>query len=136
MRGFYRAWDEHNKKMLNVGEFDLYHEEDNGLHSGYVMENGDWAINRLMQYTGLKDKNGVDICEGDIIKTSDSYGYVEYADDMAIYELIFTNGSRGLYGYMKYNKQETRHKTGLSEFTLPYRVIGNIYENPELLKSE
>lgn len=80
----------------------------------------------LLQYTGIKDINGKEIYEGDIVKISISEGYREY------------------YGQVEYTAKIERR---ISEFSLPplnislsdesiaeIEVIGNIYENPELLE--
>ncbi|MCT7643880.1 YopX family protein [Aliarcobacter butzleri] len=81
----------------------------------------------LNQYTGLKDKNGVEIYEGDVLEAFDILGERE------IYPVIFIDGAfmgkrlddeEFPYFYLFANKS-------LSE---TYRVIGNIYENPELLE--
>ena len=72
----------------------------------------------LMQYTGLKDKNGKEIYEGDVIKDSQGdVGYVMYheSENSAEY-IITTDGENGWYFWD-------------SE---PNEIIGNIHENPEL----
>ncbi len=74
----------------------------------------------LLQYTGLKDKNGKDIYEGDVFKyvLDDGFGDVtEYTE-----EVIFNQGSFDL------------DNCPLGAFCSDGEVIGNIYENPELLK--
>lgn len=79
----------------------------------------------LMQCTGLKDKNGKLIYEGDVVKFSSLYGH-------AIFEIKW-NEEFATFGYED-------KETDFSEFGKLYNdaayieVIGNIYENPELLE--
>lgn len=73
----------------------------------------------LMQYTGLKDKNGKEIYEGDIVKAEEYVGF------------------KNLTAEVIYNRGRFCLNTGtIPEDLLPElsEIIGNIYENPELLK--
>jgi hypothetical protein len=70
-----------------------------------------------MQFTGLLDKHSKEIYEGDI----------NTDDDNRKSEVVFYAGGF----YLKYNKTEYEHIGSFAPFNL--NIIGNIYENPELL---
>lgn len=71
-------------------------------------------------YTGLLDKNGIESCEGDIIKTPQDIFKLEYSEKD--YCIVFYVNSAEQFMSLPY-------LVGLKDF----EVIGNIYENPELL---
>lgn len=82
----------------------------------------------LMQSTGLKDKNGVEIYEGDVINCRNSFrNPMTGSGSLSInrdFKIIFENGEFKAKGF------DIRLKNILSYS----EVIGNIYENPELLE--
>jgi len=85
------------------------------------------------QYTGLKDKNGVEIYEGDIV-TACWYDYEEPNHDMTgIVE--FTEGWMS-YWIADYDKKEFSELNGQGYYHWTIEVIGNIYDNPELVEGE
>ncbi|MFA5500836.1 MAG: YopX family protein [Candidatus Omnitrophota bacterium] len=82
----------------------------------------------LMQYTGLKDKNGIEIYEGDVVSFEPNS--IEYPEDIFIYEVVwFKQNCSFLFKINndRYDALDVSYQDRLE-------VIGNIYENPELLK--
>lgn len=114
----FRAWDKTNKEMLFAELDELYGGElDRGHHFT------DWG--NVMQYTGLKDKNEKEIYEGDILEMGDNYPC----------EVKYDSGSCK-YQAHEYGNRDGERVHEMDAYTVPWKVIGNIYENPELLKSE
>lgn len=74
-----------------------------------------------LQYTGLKDKNGVEIYEGDIILTETGYFSVYWKKSQCSFYCRSLSKTRGIYGMNESRAKESE-------------IIGNIYENPDFLK--
>lgn len=105
----------------------------------YERDDGQWVTmptlnTTLMQYTGLKDKNGVEIYEGDIVNTTMS-GIVRYDFKSKV---VFKDGTFGVEGLEELPLVDNALGSFKSFAGCPtedlIEVIGNIYENPELLK--
>lgn len=94
------------------------------------------GADKIMQYTGLKDKNGKEIYEGDILKATYPAGYSLYEVRFGEYDKEESEGSGiGWYAIEHYfiGKKSGQLITGANHFG--GEVIGNIYENPDLLTS-
>lgn len=127
MREFkFRAWDSYFKSFTGFiiekdknNEDRIFFKKANHYSDYYLGENKTRFF--LMQYTGLKDKNGVDIYEGDIIKVNGN-----------LYE-VWHSGLA--FGLIDKNKDFFEYMCQLCDMNgKVYEIIGNIYENPELLK--
>lgn len=124
----FRAWDKKDKCWADIEDFHIC--LDGTLYNArtddyYPNSNDSRDRFELMQYTGLKDKNDKEIYEGDMLK--DTY-IIEGKQEIDIGVIEFTSGCTCL----KYNDSEQEYYPvyrGLAN----YEVIGNIYENPELL---
>jgi len=89
----------------------------------------------FMQYTGLKDANGKEIYEGDIVKyvAGENYentGVVIWADEKNSFNL---KTYPFMCGFVIHNEKESKTDKFEWDETNYMQVIGNIYENPELL---
>lgn len=121
----FRAWSEDTHEMIQVVRLDIKEET---IH----YENGIKSINReqelafwwkpyvLMQYTGIKDKNGVEIYEGDIVRY--------FGNGLAV--IVYRNGGVDIRSLSWKDCEPLQRRMGEIE------VIGNIYENKDLLVAD
>ncbi|MCU5181557.1 YopX family protein [Bacillus toyonensis] len=125
----FRAWSKAANMFLDITGFEtekgrvygLFHDGD---YIGYDKEDI-----HLMQYTGLKDKNGKEIYEGDIVSRHD--GGIHFQEE-ALAEHVVKWGN---FGWIPFEIGEGYQKCVYGEI-YEFIVIGNIYENSELLKTK
>ena len=120
----FRAWDKHEQKMFTNDELIIWNGNVYANDSKKLTCNNlkGWSIDDeyLMQSTGLVDKNGKEIFEGDIVKMSkDVYSEPTY------YEVVRHYGGA-------YRLESKQHGCELWLRHTDCEVVGNIYENPEL----
>ena len=115
----FRAWNGHNMfNNIQVG----------AMYLGDLIADPQW---HLMQYTNLKDKNGREIYEGDIVRWGDMVG-LDHEKSVRVAVVRFDpdicfDSNVGIFDYGKFAYKETDQYL---------TVIGNVYENPELLAAE
>ncbi|HHX0198553.1 TPA: YopX family protein [Enterococcus faecalis] len=123
----FRAWDKNTNDMVNVKTIDLEKDGSIGCIVDYSGINLDVSECVLMQSTGLKGKNGVEIFEGDIVQYRDGeYSYLGIVK-RDCYQ-FFIDGIEPDDNYDFIDVSNTFDGTSSLE------VIGNIHENPELLE--
>ena len=143
----FRAWDKPRKKFWEVFKLFFTDKVRIGALKNYpessTMYDEDFV---LMQFTGLLDKNGVEIFEGDIVQFKETEQEKESEFYYTKKTVIFNNGSFGFQEWYtdeqgRLTKELTHTSAYLTTPALYYQkfdieVIGNIYENKNLLKGE
>ncbi len=120
----FRAWDTKAKKMVYTCQY---------LPPFKCNEKEDIWI--MLQYTGLKDKNGKEIYEGDIVKTKVGVGSIVYMAKAAIDHEYSIEEIIPAF-LIKWHDESSSCSFIYKSEKKELEVIGNIYENPELLKGE
>ena len=121
----YRVWDEEDKIMSQIVSLDeIVSSMPEELFGKYLHHPYIW-----LEYTGLKDKNGKEIWEGDIIRgVYNRYPQNWVVGELSVYGLFFTRLARKPLP-APYNYRDMRHKE-------EWEVIGNVWANKELLNEQ
>lgn len=120
----FRAWHKEKKIMGEVLGIDILHKEIFFSNEDVdCYEHTDFKDIELMQYTGLKDMREKEIYEGDIVKLRANHGIgvIKYSDEWGAF-------------VVEYIKPRPLVVLGMNYYKEDIEVIGNIYENPELIK--
>jgi len=117
----YRAWDKKQKKWIGANLHMSVTDGSLWWQFGYgcdILSKEERENIELSEYTGLKDKNGKEIYEGDVLRAFDRNYEVK---------IVITNSRAFVdYGYSE------EHNGPCDSWT---EIIGNIYENPELMET-
>ena len=128
----FRAWHNELGRMMSISDmwFNVDSLGEIGLNDAvmndYITVSPDEI--ELMQSTGLKDKNGKEIFEGDIITNGMDIVDVRNHETLGFYTLV--NGREVFFGHGTSIEEFEEDIEGFSEIA---EILGNIYENKELL---
>ena len=127
----FRAWNPDSKTMIYLnpddgewfvlsaqGYWNFCDQPDGSISYVNNLENDD-AI--LMQYTNLKDNQGKEIYEGDVVKRIGDFGTIQYPDLKELIDVVEFKGAC----FMPICEEPMEN----------FEIIGNIYENPELIEN-
>jgi uncharacterized phage protein (TIGR01671 family) len=116
----FRAWDRNERDSFRM-KYNLF------LNSAYFQQETLEGI-EVMQFTGLKDRNGREIYEGDVVEWHDK----RMKSHSVIGPVVWEKDGWNVEGFWRSSQDESgRAFSEGAEFV----IIGNIYENPELLSA-
>jgi len=113
----FKAWNKETKQIDDVIML--------GKEFCSLRNTGSWDKDKLefLQYTGLKDKNGKEIYEGDIVREDNWFTALFNGLHVVFNQELLQFGA----------KEPDDYFTALTDIKGEWEIIGNIYENPELL---
>lgn len=124
----FRAWIKEEKCFADYIETIRYYAKEVDLCWGGICESDCFDFEGVIftQSTGLKDKNGKEIFEGDVLAIETDEGVINLK--------VFWDEKHALFMFesKKYNEKDLLAEL-VEDNTYPFEIIGNIYENKELL---
>jgi len=120
----FRIWDEEVNEMITWDEI-----KQKGMYASMMVT---WP--NLMQYTGLKDKNGKEIYEGDIVNfTKCGMTHGPEAENVKNAEVWYSSEDCA-FAFGKYKSVDYTWWYSMVDVLCDFEVVGNIFENKDLLK--
>lgn len=144
-----RAWDKEFKEMVQVDALVFDEQIIKATYKNGNVVKEDLKNYVLIQSTGLKDKNGKEIFEGDILKFNDTwsdYCYEGYVDgEITGVNYVEIEKETTCFGFGKtripesslfnlVNDEHFTFKELITDTSFEFEIIGNIHTNPELLE--
>ena len=131
----FKVWDKKSKKMRSLDSIAFDADNNIKLVNGWgcdIIEDKMIIVRRekqyeLLQYTGLKDTNDIAIYEADIISTHKHDFIVRWDEIGGMYLFHETNNPDSGMDYYEFEENYSYYG---------FHVIGNVYENPDLLEGE
>lgn len=128
----FRAWSVKDRAMLDwslLRQTAFNADDERGLLYRVFTANDEDYI--LMQFTGLLDKNGVEIYEGDVLPGRHTTGNVIVVYDTSLASFELQDRADDNYSYSEHLLDVSgEHDLGYN----PWKILGNIWESPELVK--
>ena len=145
----YRAWDKEFKEMVQVDALVFDEQIIKATYKNGNVVKEELKNYVLMQSTGLTDKNGKEIFEGDIVKFNDEWeeycqeGYIDGSTSGVNYVEIGTESTAFIFCKTKYpdsslfyyaNEERLTFQEIITDTSFEFEIVGNIHTNPELLE--
>lgn len=119
----YRAWDKEFKEMVQVDALVFEEQIIKATYKNGNVVKEDLKNYVLMQSTGLTDKNGKEIFEGDVLKVTDKHSWLE---------VVSFSEKKAMFVSKEIGFPESPLWELFNTVLFEIEIIGNIYENPEL----
>lgn len=115
----FRSWVDNGDEYAKMEYFTLYNRVKQDCSDSY----------EVMQYTGFKDKNAIDIYEGDVVRIKHTWKGREHVGEVVWHGSGFNVED---FYFTHYDTPDDAFSEGTNTDSVKFEVIGNIYQNKEL----